>query len=252
MTMPTTHDITAFLDELYARGTLVGRTGTEFKVYPTGLVREKGDELCALVAAERPETTIETGFAYGLSSLFICRGLMEAGREGFRHLAMDPLQKRLFDDVGLDNFERAGLADRLEFHENCSGYVLPRLVEEGRRFDFAFVDGDHRFESVFIDLYFMFRLVKPGGLIVVDDMWMPSVRAAVDYWVRNLGILHENRRVSGLRRRLYGLTRFLPLSPGGFPDPGLKTDQASMALLRLRQTPRERMWDDFVPFTYDY
>ena len=40
----------------------------------------------------------------------------------------------------------------------------------------AFVDGDHRFEGVFLDLYFMTRLVTPGALVVVDDMWMPAVR----------------------------------------------------------------------------
>ena len=34
----------------------------------------------------------------------------------------------------------------------------------------------------------MDRLVKPGGLIVVDDMWMPGVRLAVAYVERNLDL----------------------------------------------------------------
>ena len=76
-----------------------------------------------------------------------------------------------------------------------------RAAAAGRRgqreFDLAFVDGDHRFEGVFLDLYFMTRLVKPGGLVVVDDMWMPSVRTAVAYVEKNLGLDPRAGRAPG-------------------------------------------------------
>jgi predicted O-methyltransferase YrrM len=81
--------------------------------------------------------------------------------------------------------------DLVEVIEEESQLALPRLVSEGREFDLAFVDGDHRFEGVFLDLYFMTRLVRPGGLVVVDDMWMPAVRTAVAYVERNLAVTVE-------------------------------------------------------------
>lgn len=42
--------------------------------------------------------------------------------------------------------------DLVEFHAEESQIVLPRLLAEARRFDLAFVDGNHRFEGVFLDL----------------------------------------------------------------------------------------------------
>lgn len=38
-----------------------------------------------------------------------------------------------------------------------------------------------------MDLYFLRKIVRPGGLVVVDDDWAPSVRTAVRYYEQNLG-----------------------------------------------------------------
>jgi hypothetical protein len=40
---------------------------------------------------------------------------------------------------------------------------------------------------VFVDLYFLRKLVRPGGIVVLDDVWAPSVRTAIRYYERNLG-----------------------------------------------------------------
>lgn len=53
--------------------------------------------------------------------------------------------------------------------------------------DAAFVDGSHRFHEVFVDLYFLRKLVRPGGLIILDDAAWPSVAAALRYFDVNLG-----------------------------------------------------------------
>jgi hypothetical protein len=68
-----------------------------------------------------------------------------------------------------------------------SSIALPQLVAEGLAADAAFVDGSHRFHDVFVDLYFLRKVVRPGGLIVLDDAWAPSVRTAVHYYEQNLG-----------------------------------------------------------------
>ncbi|NGM12321.1 hypothetical protein [Verrucosispora sioxanthis] len=38
-----------------------------------------------------------------------------------------------------------------------------------------------------MDLYFLHKIVRPGGLIVMDDDWTPSVRTVVRYYERSLG-----------------------------------------------------------------
>ncbi len=37
--------------------------------------------------------------------------------------------------------------------------MLPRLLAEGRGFDLAFLDGNHRFEGVFLDLVYSGRVL---------------------------------------------------------------------------------------------
>ena len=55
-----------------------------------------------------------------------------------------------------------------------------------RAFDLALVDGDHRYDAVFVDLHFLNKLVNTDGLIVVDDLRFPAVRTAVEFFVSNL------------------------------------------------------------------
>lgn len=68
-----------------------------------------------------------------------------------------------------------------------SQLVLPRLVSEGFVADAAFVDGSHIFHNVFFDLYFLRELVRPDGLIVLDDCQWSSVATAVRYFEVNTG-----------------------------------------------------------------
>ncbi len=127
------------------------------------------------------------------------------------------------------------MAGAVEVIEQESQLALPRLFSEGRRFDFAFIDGDHRFEGVFLDLYFMTRLLEPGRLVVVDDMWMPSVRMAVAYAERNLGArLEPSALPNAFRWRRRRVARGVP---GGSGD---------MGVLRLPEQPPKLGWDEFV------
>lgn len=44
-----------------------------------------------------------------------------------------------------------------------SSIALARLAAEGFIADAAFVDGSHRFHEVFVDLYFLRKIVRPGA-----------------------------------------------------------------------------------------
>jgi predicted O-methyltransferase YrrM len=139
------------------------------------------------VVRERAARTIEVGLGYGISALFICEGLLANGAAGSRHVAMDPYQDTRFADCGLQFLDEGGVADMVEFHNGESQLVLPRLLEDGRRFDLAFVDGNHRFDGVFVDLVYLGRLVRPGGVVFVDDYQLPAVARATSFFVANVG-----------------------------------------------------------------
>jgi hypothetical protein len=49
------------------------------------------------------------------------------------------------------------------------------------------VDGNHRFDGVFVDLAYLNRLVRRAGIVVVDDYQLPAVAKAVSFCLENLG-----------------------------------------------------------------
>jgi predicted O-methyltransferase YrrM len=68
-----------------------------------------------------------------------------------------------------------------------SPIALPRLAGEGMSADAAFVDGSHVFHNVVVDLYYLQMIIRPGGLVVLDDYWWPGVATAARYFETNLG-----------------------------------------------------------------
>ena len=61
------------------------------------------------------------------------------------------------------------------FHERKSEYILPKLAEEGNKFDFAFIDGWHTFDHTLIDFFYLNRMLDIGGILVIDDVGMPAI-----------------------------------------------------------------------------
>ncbi|WP_433791234.1 class I SAM-dependent methyltransferase [Actinoplanes sp. CA-252034] len=144
------------------------------------------DLLRDLLVAEGAQTVVEVGLAYGSSALAIGEALLSVGGTP-RHVVIDPFQRDAYHDVGWNLLIRAGLDRIAGLIREPSSEALPRLLAEGLVADAAFVDGSHRFHEVFVDLYYLRKIVKPGGLIVLDDDWAPSIRTAVRYFERNLG-----------------------------------------------------------------
>jgi len=145
------------------------------------------DMLRDILVAHGVHVVIEVGLAYGSSALAIGEALLLTGGTNTSHIVIDPFQATAYENVGWDALNAAGLAAQTTFIGEASSIALARLVGEGLTADAAFVDGSHRFHEVFVDLYFLRRLVRPGGLIVLDDVAWPSVAAAVRYFDLNLG-----------------------------------------------------------------
>lgn len=145
------------------------------------------DRLRDRLIAERVGTVVEIGLAYGSSALAIGEALSTVDRPDARHVIVDPFQDSAYADAGWELLGAAGLHAIATLIRTPSSIALPRLVTEGLVADAAFVDGSHRYHEVFTDLYFLRQLVRPGGLIVLDDCDKAPVRAAVRYYQVNLG-----------------------------------------------------------------
>jgi predicted O-methyltransferase YrrM len=173
------------IDRLLSDGSVLSRLdGSSHELHPVAIGPAEGAALSRWVASEHASNTIEIGLGYGISTLFICDGLL-AGKGG-SHLALDPNQATRFADCGLQVLQDAGVMDMVEHLAEPSEIALPRLLEQGKRFDLAFVDGNHRFDGIFLDLVYLGRLLHPGKVIVVDDYQLPSVKKATSFFVANL------------------------------------------------------------------
>ncbi len=220
--MTTPERVRGLIDEVVREGTLVAADGEVHEIFPVAIPSAEGEALRDVVIAERATRTIEIGLGYAISALYICEGLLSAGQLNAKHVVIDPYQRSRYADVGLGLLERAGVADLVECSQRPSEIALPAMVEQSARFDLAFVDGNHRFDGVFVDLFFLGRLVRPGGVVFLDDYQLPGVARAASFFVENVGWTAES------------------VSP---PD-----EFHQWAVLRTPSAPDERPFDYFVDF----
>jgi predicted O-methyltransferase YrrM len=209
------------IERLVRDGTVTARSdGSTHGVFPLSVSPAEGEILRNWIVREGARHTIEIGLGYAVSALYACDGLLSNG--GGIHVAIDPNQAGRFADCGLQLLEEAGVRELVEHHAEDSQTALPRLLAEGRRFDLAFVDGNHRFEYVFVDLAYLGRMLRPEGIVFLDDYQLPAVARAAAFFVRNLHWTLEE------------------VSP---PD-----EHHQWGVLRTSGRPDERPYDYFVDF----
>jgi predicted O-methyltransferase YrrM len=178
----------AVLDGLVRDGTAEARLdGSVHRLFPVAVGPAEGAAIRSWVIRETAVRTIEVGLGYGISALFVCEGLLRVGAPDARHIVIDPHQDTRFANCGLQLLDEAGVAGIVEYHAWESQIVLPGLLSEGRRFDLAVVDGNHRFDAAFVDLYYLGRLLRPGGTVFVDDYHLPGIARAASFFLANLG-----------------------------------------------------------------
>jgi predicted O-methyltransferase YrrM len=186
--MGTKEDLVARIREarrrLAADGPALVRFGGDFE--RISVPSSDCDVLRDLLLAEKPSTVIEIGLAYGSSALAIAEALVAAGSNDARHVILDPRQKH-FHGSGWAAIVAAGVANLCSLVEERSQLALPRLLGDGLVADAAFVDGSHIFHNVFVDLFYLRELVRPGGLVILDDCSYLSVATAASYFEVNMG-----------------------------------------------------------------
>lgn len=109
---------------------------------------------------------LELGTFTGYSAVCLASGFREPEKS---HLDTLELNDEL-EDLILEGFDRAGLADTISLHIGDCKETLRRFHEEGRkgRYDLVFIDANKREYPDYYDL--VFDLVRPGGWILGDNV----------------------------------------------------------------------------------
>jgi predicted O-methyltransferase YrrM len=167
------------LQDMYANGTAMDSEGKSVPIH-SHITEEEARFLEDFIRKDSNIVrTLEIGCGFGASALCICSAI--AGRVGASHTMLDPFQTEGYRDVGMENLRRAGF-DFARLIAERSEFGLPPLAQaEAGSYDLIFIDGNHTFDQVLVDIFFANKLVRIGGYIVLDDNDFPGVRRAISY-----------------------------------------------------------------------
>lgn len=187
---------------------MTGNSGTAHEIDTTSISRQEGEFIQSLILNNPTiNKTLEIGCAWGLSSLFICLAIND--RDFAHHTIIDPFQESQWDNVGVNNLINAGFS-QFQLIQEKSEIALPNLLANSEaEYDFVFIDGWHTFDQTLLDLFYAIRLIRLGGIVVIDDLTMPSVRQAVDYYLQfdNIEVLGEVKIATEKKSRTFRLSR---------------------------------------------
>ncbi len=127
--------------------------------------------------------------------------------------SIDPLQSG-WGNVGLYNLKTAGFQSILRFSEDYSYNVLPGLLKQGVRLDFAYLDSTKIYDVLMVDAFFLSLLLRDGGILVLDDCLFPGVSRVARYLTKipNLKVHSAIGKVgcSLTRRIAHSLSKMFP------------------------------------------
>ncbi len=134
------------------------RADGEMQVTP-----EQGASLAMLVKLSGAKSCIEIGVFTGYSALTVALALPADGKI----VALDISAE--FTSFAKDYWKEAGVADKIDLRVGPAAHSLDDMIAAGEGpFDFAFIDADKPGYDAYYER--ALNLVRPGGLLVLDNM----------------------------------------------------------------------------------
>ena len=157
---------------------------------------EQAQFMQMLVRLTGARRAIEVGVFTGYSSLAVMLAMPPDGRL----LALDVSEE--YTSIARRHWQAAGVADRIELVIAPAKDTLDARIAAGEegRYDFAFIDADKTGYLAYYER--LMKLIRPGGLIAVDNtLWNgevanPGNREADTMALREFNdVLHEDPRI---------------------------------------------------------
>jgi predicted O-methyltransferase YrrM len=199
-------------------------------------------------------STIEIGFAFGMSTLAITEMVV---KNGGSHVVIDNIQNSYWGGNGVSLMDHAGYRGKYEFMEASSAKALPRLAEQGRHFQFAYIDTTKLLDYLMVDFFYLDMMLAVNGIMVFDDVSFPAIRKLLRYLsqlphYKVYAQIPPNAKQKRLRPRIVRLLRHIK-NAGTFlkaeiinTDTALGINTHCVALQKISEDQRNYDW--YMPF----
>ena len=157
---------------------------------------EQGQFMALLIKLIGAKKTLEVGVFTGYSALVTALALPDDGKI----IACDKDEQ--YTNMAKPYWERANVSHKIDLRIAPAQLTLEQLIADGQEntFDFAFIDADKRSYSIYYEQ--VLKLIRPGGLIAIDNvLWSGSVADPNNTDKRTIAIrefnqkLHQDERV---------------------------------------------------------
>lgn len=155
-----------------------------------------GRLLTLLVRLKQPRRVLEIGALGGYSGICLLRGMPADGILTSLEIRED------FAQIARSNIAMAGYAARSEMIVGPAAESLARLVQEGRQFDFFFIDADK--ENYPHYLAQAIALASPGAVVAADNTLLGGRTLNADKNGPSVQAMREFNRLIAQHPRLMG------------------------------------------------
>ena len=129
----------------------------------TAIAPDEARELARLAAGKN---VLEIGGAHGYSAIIMAIA-------GGKVTSVDPHKGEtwLGNTLGSmkSQMELHGVSDKIEIVQELDDSAMPRLYNEGKRYDLIFLDGSGEYDKVIFDIEWAKKLLAPKGTIAIHD-----------------------------------------------------------------------------------
>lgn len=124
------------------------------------------DTLQMLIRMSHSLRILEIGMFTGYSALGMAEALPSHGR--VTALELDPY----LEDFATPYFSQSAHGRKITVKVGAADQSLLHLAEQGQQYDFIFLDADKVSYQTYYDIILGDRLLRPGGVLVVDNTFM--------------------------------------------------------------------------------
>ena len=143
---------------------------SDFKDAYLAISEQQGKDLVELIRASNSKKIVEFGTSFGISTLFLAKGVMETGGKIITTEIIESKARK-----AIENFKRAGVDDLIEVR---IGDALETLKNHNEPIDLLLLDG---WKDLYLRLFQMLESnFHTGTIIYVDNADMTESRLFLD------------------------------------------------------------------------